>query len=97
MWRQRETALEQMTPQERQFVQQQVQPSWRDMSPEQRKPMLQHLRQLYGMSTPEAQAKLSDPAFMQGMNPEQQKMLPYLYRLRVGAAPEPPPGPPESL
>jgi hypothetical protein len=97
MWRQREAALEQMTPQERQFVQQQVQPAWRDMSPEQRRPMLLHLRQLYGMSAPEAQAKLSDPAFMQGISPDQQRMLPYLYRLRVGAAPEPPPGPPESL
>ena len=57
--------------------------------------MLQHLHQLYGMSAPEAQAKLSDPAFLQGMSPEQQKMLPYLYRMRAGAAPEPPKGPPE--
>ncbi|MFZ0820398.1 MAG: DUF3106 domain-containing protein [Candidatus Acidiferrales bacterium] len=96
MWRQREEALEQMSPQEQQFVRQQVMPAWRDMVPAQRRFMQQHLNQLYGLSTPEARAKLSDPAFLQGMSPEQQRMLPYLYRLRVGAAPEPPPGPPES-
>ncbi len=94
--RTREVALEQMTPQERQYVQQEALPAWRNMAPDQRRFMQQHLNQLYGMSTPEAQAKFSDPAFIRGMNPEQQKMLPYLYRLRVGAAPEPPPGPPES-
>jgi len=96
MLRQREAAMEQMSPQEQRYVQQELKPAWRDMAPVQRRFMLQHLHQLYGMSTPEAEAKLSDPAFTQGMNPEQQKMLPYLYRLRIGAAPEPPQGPPES-
>lgn len=93
--RARETAIEQMTPQEQQYVHQQLQPAWRDMPAPQKKFMQQHLHELYGMSTPEAQAKLNDPAFTRGMTPEEQKMLPYLYRMRVGAAPEPPPGPPE--
>lgn len=92
--RARQAAIEQMTPQERQYVHQQVQPAWRDMPPAPRKFMTQHLRQLYGMSAPEAEAKLNDPAFLRGMTPEQQKMMPYLYRMRVGAAPEPQ-GPPE--
>ncbi len=93
--RARQAAIQQMTPQEQQYVHQVVQPTWRDMPPGQRRFMQQHLRQLYGMSAPEAQAKLSDPAFLRGMTPEQQKMIPYLYRMRVGAAPEPPQGPPE--
>jgi hypothetical protein len=91
-----ETEFEKMTPQEQQFVRQQVQPAWRGMAPNQKRFMLQHLHQLYGMSEPEAQAKINDPAFLQGMSLEQQRMLPYLYRLRVGVAPEPPQGPPES-
>jgi hypothetical protein len=93
--RTRETAFEQMNPQERQYVQQEMRPAWRDMVPGQRRFMLLHLHELYGMSEPEARAKLGDPAFMQGMTAEQQKMLPYLYRLRVGMVPEPA-GPPES-
>ncbi len=96
MMRQRLAALEQMSPQEQRYVQQEIKPAWRNMPPNQRRFMQQHLNQLYGMSAPEAQTKLSDPAFLQGMTPEQQRMLPYLYRLHVGAAPEPPPGPPES-
>ncbi len=37
------------------------------------------------------------PAFMQGLNPDERGMLPYLSRLRVGSAPEAPTGPPEIL
>jgi hypothetical protein len=92
--RARQAAIEQMSPQERQYVHQVVQPAWRDMAPAPRRFMNQHLRELYGMSAPEAEAKLNDPAFLRGMTPEQQKMMPYLYRMRVGAAPEPQ-GPPE--
>jgi hypothetical protein len=96
MLRQREAALEQMSPQEQKYVQQELKPEWRDMVPNQRRFMLQHLHELYALSAPEAEAKLGDPAFTQGMGPQQLRMLPYLYRLRIGAAPEPPPGPPES-
>jgi hypothetical protein len=91
-----ESEFEQMSPQEQQFVRQQVRPAWNGMPQVQRRFMLQHLNQLYALSAPEAQARMSDPAFLQGMSPEQQRMLPYLYRLRVGAAPELPAGPPES-
>ena len=87
--RARQAAIEQMTPQERQYVHQVVQPTWRDMPQPQRRFMMQHLHELYGMSGPEAEAKLNDPEFLHGMTPEQQKMMPYLYRMRVGAAPEP--------
>jgi hypothetical protein len=93
--RARQAAIEQMSPQERQYVHQVVQPAWHDMAPAPRRFMTQHLRELYGMSGPEAEAKLTDPAFLRGMTPEQQRMMPYLYRMRVGAAPEPPQGPPE--
>jgi predicted Fe-S protein YdhL (DUF1289 family) len=92
-----EAAFEKMSPQDQQFVRQQVRPTWNAMSPAERKPVLQHLRQLYGMSTPEAEAKLNDLGFLQGLTPEQQRIFPFLYHLRVGASPEPPQGPPESL
>jgi hypothetical protein len=94
-WRQRNEILQSMTPKERQYVQQQVIPMWNAMPRTRRVVMMQHLHQLDGLSDSEREAKLNDPAFTQGLNPDEKVMLPYLSRLRIGTTPEPPPGPPE--
>jgi hypothetical protein len=93
--RQREQILASMTPGEQKYVRQQIYPQWNAMPRARRVVMVQHLHQLDGLSDSEREAKLNDPAFSQGLNPDEKVMLPYLSRLRIGTTPEPPPGPPE--
>lgn len=93
MLRQRQAAMAQMTPQELQYVNQQLKPLWQNMAPARRLVVLRHVRQLDGLTDSERDAKLRDPAFAQGLTPEEQEMIPFLHRLRVGTAPEPPPAP----
>jgi hypothetical protein len=94
-WRRRAVALEQMTPQERQYVRQQLMPTWQSMPPVRRMFIVQHVRQLDGLSEADREVRMNDPTFYQGLTPEERQMLPYLYRLRVGLGPELPPPPPD--
>lgn len=94
-FRRRAQAFEQMTPQERQYVRQELIPRLRNMPPAQRANLIQHVHQLDGLSEADREARLNDPAFYQGLTPEERQMLPYMFRLRVGFGPEPPAGPPE--
>jgi hypothetical protein len=94
-FRQQARALEEMTPQERQYVRQQLMPTWQNMPPARRMFMVQHVRQLDGVSEADRAARLNDQTFLAGLTPEEREMLPYLYRLRVGLGPELPPPPPD--
>ena len=82
-----------MTPAERQYVRQQLLPQLSAMAPARRQFLLQHVRQLNGLSDSERDAKLSDPAFTRGLSPDERGMLPYLSRLHWGGVVEPPPPP----
>jgi uncharacterized protein DUF3106 len=94
-WREQQQALENMTPGEQHYVRQEMLPQLRAMVPAQRQFLRQHVRQLEGLSDADRGAKLRDPAFLQGLSPDEQKMLPYLSRLHWAGfveAPPPPPG-----
>jgi hypothetical protein len=89
-YRAQEQALEEMKPAERQYVRQQLLPQLRAMAPAQRQFLRQHVRQLEGLSDADRDAKMHDPAFLQGLSPDEQQMIPYLSRLHWAGVVEPP-------
>jgi hypothetical protein len=89
-YRAQEQALESMSPVERQYVRQQLLPQLGAMAPVQRQFLRQHVRQLEGLSEADRETKLHDPAFLQGLSPDEQRMLPYLTRLHWAGVVEPP-------
>ena len=60
------------------------------MPPARRQANLQRLRSLRDMSEADRHAKLNDPAFVEGLNPEDREMLRQPSHLHVGMAPDPP-------
>ena len=54
------------------------------------RPLLWCLHSLRNTSEAERQAKLNDPAFVEGLNPEDREMLGQLAHLHVGMAPDSP-------
>jgi hypothetical protein len=88
--RERQQIWEQMTPAQRGYVQQSLLPHWEQLAPPRRQAILQRLHSLRDMSESERQAKLNDPAFVEGMNPEDREMLGQLAHLHVGMAPDAP-------
>ena len=85
--RDRQRVWEQMTPDQRQYVQQSLFPRWKQLPPARRQALLQRLHSLRNMSEEDRQAKLDDPAFIQGLNPEDREMLGQLAHLHVGMVP----------
>jgi len=88
--RERQQVWEQMTPEQRRDVQQTLLPRWQQLPPQRRQAILQRLHSLRDLSEPERASRLSDPNFMQGMNPEDREMLGQLAHLHVGLAPDVP-------
>jgi hypothetical protein len=88
--RDRQRIWEQMTPEQRRYVQQSLFPRWKQLPPERRQAILQRLHSLRNMSEADRQAKLNDPAFVEGLNPEDREMLGQLAHLHVGMAPDSP-------
>lgn len=88
--RDRQRVWEQMTPEQRRYVQQSLFPRWQQMLPARRQAILQRLHSLRNMSEADRQAKLSDPSFTEGLNPEDREMLGQLAHLHVGMAPDSP-------
>jgi hypothetical protein len=88
--RDRQRVWEQMTPEQRRYVQQSLFPRWQQVPPARRQAILQRLHSLRNMSETDRQARLTDPAFTQGLNPEDREMLGQLAHLHVGMAPDPP-------
>jgi Protein of unknown function (DUF3106) len=88
--RDRQRVWEQMTPEQQRNVRQSLLPRWQQMPPPRRQAILQRLHSLRNMTEAERQAKLSDPAFVEGLNPEDREMLGQLAHLHVGMAPDSP-------
>ena len=84
---------ENMTPVEQHYVRQEMLPQLRAMAPAQRQFLRQHVRQLEELNDSDrVMRSCIDPAFLQGLSPDEQKMLPYLTRLHwAGVAEVPPP------
>jgi hypothetical protein len=88
--RDRQNVWEQMTPEQQRNVRQSLLPRWQQMPPGRRQAILQRLHSLRNMSEAERQAKLNDPAFVEGLKPEERDMLGQLAHLHVGMAPDSP-------
>jgi predicted Fe-S protein YdhL (DUF1289 family) len=88
--RDRQHVWEQMTPEQRRYVQQSLLPRWQQLPPPRRQAMMQRLHSLRNMTEAGRQEKLNDPAFVEGLNPEDRDMLRQLAHLHVGMAPDSP-------
>jgi hypothetical protein len=88
--RDRQRVWEQMTPEQQRNVRQSLLPRWQQMPLARRQAILQRLHSLRNMSETDRQGKLNDPAFVEGLNPEDREMLGQLAHLHVGMAPDPP-------
>ena len=88
--RDRQSVWEQMTPEQQRIVRQALLPRWQQMPPARRQAILQRLHSLRNMSEADRQAKLNDPAFVEGLNSEDREMLGQLAHLHVGIAPDSP-------
>ena len=88
--RDRQRVWEQMTPEQQTNVRQSLLPRWQQMPLVRRQAILQRLHSLRNMSEGERQAKLNDPAFVEGLSTEDREMLGQLAHLHVGMAPDAP-------
>jgi hypothetical protein len=89
--RERQQVWEQMTPEQQSYVRSVLLPRWQLLPPQRKAVILQHLRALRNLSDPDREARLNDPAFNQGLSPDEQRMLSDLAHLRVGGTIEGPP------
>jgi hypothetical protein len=88
--RDRQHVWEQMTPEQRTYVRQTLLPRWQQLPPVRRQVIMQRLHSLRDMNEADRQAKLNDPAFLEGLNAEDRETLGQLAHLHVGMAPDPP-------
>ena len=88
--RQRQQVWEQMTPQQQNYVRQTLLPRWQQLPPPRRQAIMQRLHSLRDMSETDREAKLNDPAFVEGLNAEDRETLGQLAHLHVGMAPDAP-------
>jgi hypothetical protein len=88
--RDRQNVWEQMTPEQQRNVRQSLLPRWQQMPPVRRQAILQRLHSLRNMTETERQSKLNEPAFTEGLNPDDREMLGQLAHLHVGMAPDAP-------
>ena len=87
--RERQQVWEQMTPAQQREVRQTLLPRWQQLLPARRQAIMQRLHSLRDLSETDRQAKLNDPAFVEGLNPGDREMLGQLAHLHVGMAPDP--------
>jgi hypothetical protein len=87
-FRERQRIWEQMTPDQRRDVQQRLLPRWQQVPPPRRQAIMQRLHQLRDLSESGREARLNDPTFVEGLNPEDREMLGQLAHLHVGMAPD---------
>lgn len=88
--RERQSVWEQMTPEQQRYVRQSLLPRWQQLLPARRQALMQRLHSLRDMSEEQRQAKLNNPAFTEGLSPEDRDMLGQLAHLHVGMAPDGP-------
>ncbi len=87
-FRERQRVWEQMTPEQQHEVRQTLLPRWQQLPPPRRQAIMQRLHQLRDLSESDRQARLNDPSFVEGLNPEDREMLGQLAHLHVGMAPD---------
>jgi hypothetical protein len=85
--RDRERILEQMTPQQRQYLRKVLLPQWQALPPARRILLNGRLHVLQGMTPAEREAAINDPRFMQGLSPDEQSVLRNLNALRNPTTP----------
>ena len=88
--RERQHVWEQMTPEQQRYVRQVLLPRWQQLAQARRQAILQRLHSLRNLVEADRQAKLNDPAFVEGLNAEDREMLSQLAHLHVGMAPDTP-------
>ena len=88
--RDRQQVWEQMTPEQRTYVRQTLFPNWQQLPPPRRQAIMQRLHSLRDMSETDRQAKLNDPAFLEGLSGEDRETLKQLAHLHVGMAADSP-------
>lgn len=88
--RDRQHIWEMMTLAQKRYVNQVLLPRWSQLAVERRQAILQRLHTLRNLTEPDRQAKLNDPSFTEGLNPEDREMLGQLAHLHVGMAPDSP-------
>jgi Protein of unknown function (DUF3106) len=88
--RARSRVWEQMTPQQRDHIRNEVLPSWRNMPPGRQKAIEQRLGVLQNMPESARNRHLSDPNFTRGMSDEDRATLRDLSHLHVGGVPDAP-------
>jgi len=86
-YRARWRVWQQMTPEQRSYVTQTVIPRWRQLPPVRRQAIVRRLRSLQNLNETERNARLNDPAFLEGLNDEDRDTLRQLAHLHVGTAP----------
>jgi hypothetical protein len=88
--RDRQHIWEMLTPEQQRYVKQSLLPRWQQLAAERRQAILQRLHSLRRLTETDRQAKLNEPAFVEGLNPEDREMLGQLAHLHVGMAPDSP-------
>ncbi|MDE3135790.1 MAG: DUF3106 domain-containing protein [Acidobacteriota bacterium] len=76
--------LERMSPEERREIRQVILPAWQQLPPDRRQVLKEKLLQLRGLNDSEREKRLKDPAFEQGLSPQERNLLKELSKLRVG-------------
>lgn len=88
--RKREEVWRRMSPEQQRHVRDELLPKWQQLPPERRQAIRRHLAALRGLGDAGRAAKLNDPAFLNGLTPDEQVLLRELVNLRVGTPAEPP-------
>jgi hypothetical protein len=86
----REHRLAELSPEERRHFHQQVIPNWQRLEPQRKQGIMRRLNALRPLSDEERDRRLNDPAFTQGMSPDEAEILRTFSRLRLGPGANPP-------
>src|SRR6266446_7023405 len=74
-FRERQRVWEQMTPEQRSALQQTLLPRWQHLPSPRRQAIMPSLHQLPDLSEADREGKLNDPAFVEGLSPEDREVL----------------------
>ncbi len=79
-----------LTPEQRNHIENDVLPKWKQLPPERQRAIQQRLGVLKNMPESARNQHLNDPNFTRGMSEEDKSTLRDLSHMHVGAPPEPP-------
>jgi phytoene dehydrogenase-like protein len=86
--RDRARVWQQMTPEQREHIRNEVLPRWKQLSPQRQRAIQQRLGVLQNMPESARNRHLSDPSFTRGMSEEDRQLLRDLSHQHVGGASE---------